>query len=207
MAIFNKLYNWIVNKLRFARYAFSPRARMYQFGSFFFGPYTNWKNDPTPLIFCMYSGPNYTHGINIHYLNTTDKMWLGRIIYITTKAKQIMDGYTFYQMLKQQRINIVKTAYRVYFTGMCNYKLVGQGMNTHLYEMVRPHSDTWLRTLNENTSPDEISFPPIELAYSPEELKNRIIQAQNSVPIVQQKITKTGSFGPAPWASGSPFKK
>lgn len=197
--MFNRLYNWIVNKLRFARHAFSIKVQLYQFGSFFFGPYSNWKNDQKPLIFCMYSNPKYTHGLNIHYLNTSDKMWLGRTIYLIIKGKQKIDGYTFYKLLKQQRINIIKTAYRVYFTGMCNYKLVGHGLNTHLYKMIYPITDQWLKTLNENTSPEEIAYPPIDIAYSPEELRTRIIEAQNAIDITKQRVAKTGTFGTAPY--------
>jgi len=199
MAIFNRLYNWIVNKLRFVRYAFSKNVTLYSFGSIYFGQYSNWKNDRTPLIFCMYSGPKYTHGINVHHLNTGDKMWLGRTIYLIIKGKQKIDGYTFYNLIKQQRRTILKTAYRIYFTGMCKYKLVGHGFNTHLYKMIYPHFDMWLKTLNKNTSPEEIDFPDIEIAYSPEELRNRIVEAQNTIDITKQRVAKTGSFGVAPW--------
>lgn len=199
MAVWNRLYSWIVNKLRFVRYAFSARVKLYQFGSLYFGPYSNWKHDRRPLIFCMYSGPKYTHGLNTHYMNYSDKMWFGRLIYTIVKGKQVMDGFILYKLLKQQRMNIIRTCYRMYFTGMCSYKLVGQGLNTHLYKMLYPHTDRWLQTLNENTAPEEIAFPPIEIAYSPEELRNRIIEAQNAVPITKQRVSKTGAFGAAPW--------
>ena len=81
---------------------------------------------------------------------------------------------------------------------MCSYKLVGQGFNTHFYKMLYPHSDMWLRTLNENTSPEEISYTNVEIAYHPEELKNRIIEAQNSIDITKQRVNSKPAYKP-PW--------
>lgn len=200
MGIFNRLYNRIVNKLRFARLSVTGRVKLFVYGSFFFGKYLNWVHNPAPLIFCMYSGPKYTHGLNTHYMNYSDKQWLGKIIYLVAKGKQIIDGYTLYKMLKIQRMNIVKTCYRVYFTSLCNYKLVGHGFNMHLASSVYRHPDSWLKALNESTSPTEIAYPDVDIAFTPTELHDRIIAAQNAVDITKRKISKsTGAFGEAPW--------
>jgi hypothetical protein len=199
----NNLYNYIVNNLRGAR-LMGQVPRMMAFGSIYAGGYDNWKHDPQPLIFCMYSGPKYTHGLNIHYMAYADKVWLARVILMIIKGKQGMDGYTFYKMLKMQRMSIVKKCYRVYFTKMCHYRLVGHGINTYLYSLVYNYRDQWVRALNESTKPSSIAFPGVKVAYDPEELRNRVIDSMNSTNITKSRV----STGPsAPYTSPAPWIK
>lgn len=203
--MWNKLYQYIVNKLRFARYAFSSKPKLYTFGTIIDATYTNWKHDINPHIWIQYSGPKYTHAINLNYLNYSDKAWFGRLIYSIIRGKQKIDPLTFYKMLKIQRMSVVKTAYRVYFTGMLKGKMISSGINQHLHSMIYTrHKDQFIHALNKTIAPKEIaSTSLVEVAYSPTELRDRIISAQNSTSITKQRVSprtpNTGAFGVAPW--------
>lgn len=207
----------LLNKLRQARMSIglAPRSRLF-FGAIYKTPlYQNWKNDPSPLFFCMYSGPmsfvrvkgHYTDGININYLTHSDKLWLARIIYLVKKGQQNIDGRILYKMLKQQRPNIIKTAYRRYHTGMINKpKMVSAGM-TKYDKMVYPFSDPFINMLNQQISPESMEFPDIEVSYSQNELAERITNSTNQQSIhniTQQNagetIKKIGQQKLAPWA-------
>lgn len=199
MANISGFFRWIVDRLRFRRLGVSPRTRLLTFGAIYNGTYSNWKHDPKPTIWVQYSGEKYTHGINVNYLNTIDKMWLARVIYLMKKGNQSMDGYTFYKLLKVQRYSIVQRAYRVYFTSLLNMKLVSAGI-TPLDEMIYTTSkDPWIATLNEAIKPSEMRQPPIRIAYDSEELRNRIIQSQNAIDITKARTQPGGRFGLAPW--------
>jgi len=193
-----KFYSWLVNKLRHRRFSMSTQMKLLTFGAIYYGDYANWKHDPKPLIWVQYSGPEHTHAINIHYLNRIDKAWLANTIYIIKKAGQIIDGRTFYIFLKTRRPSIIKTAYRMYFTNMLNVKLVSAGI-TPLDRMIYTNmQDPWIASLNEMIKPSEIAFGVGRIAYTPTELRDRIIQSQNAVDIRQAKV---GSFGAAPWVA------
>jgi len=144
-----RFFRWLVNKLRFKRFALSGNVKLLEQYGFYYGHYANWKHDPNPLIFVMYSGPDYTHGINVHYMSSGDKQWFGRMLFLLKKGGQVIDGLTMYRLLKLRRINIVKTCYRVYFTRLLNMKLAGAGL-TDLDRLVYPVTrDPWLLALNE----------------------------------------------------------
>jgi len=189
------LYSWLVNKLRFRRFSMSARTRLLTFGAIYTTTYTNWRHDPRPMIWVQYSGPKYTHAINIHYLNSYDKAWFANTIYIIKKAGQVIDGRLFYSFLKMRRPNIVRVAYRVYFTGLLNARLVSAGI-TPLDKMVYTgFRDPWIAFLNQKIQPSEMRQPPV-IAYHTEELRDRIIEAQNAVDIRKQRV---GAYGTAPW--------
>jgi len=190
-------WNWIVSKVRNIRYALSPRTRLLTFGAIYYGNYSNWKHDPTPLIWCQYSDAKYTHGINIHYLSSYDKAWLANTIYILKRANQRIDGRIFYRLLKMRRPNIVKTAYRVYFTNLLNVRLVSAGI-TPLDRLVYTNfSDPWIAQLNATIKPSEMVRETVQVAYSPTELRDRIVQAQNATDIRKKRVG--GGMGVAPW--------
>jgi len=196
------LFSWLVNKIRYARFALSTRMKILTFGAIYYGNYSNWKHDPTPLIWIQYSDRQYTHGINIHYLNYGDKAWLANTIYILKRSAQRIDGLTFYRLLKMRRPNIVKTAYRVYFTNLLNVKLVSAGI-TPLDKMIYTNfADPWVAQLNEMIKPSEMRSEVVQVAYSPTELQDRITSAQNATNIQQARVTPrpAGPVGaPAPW--------
>lgn len=197
-----RFMNWLVNKLRFKRFALSSNVKLLEQFAFFSGSYSNWKHDPTPLIFVMYSGDKYTHGINIHYMNRPDKAWFGRALYLMKKGNQVMDGLSMYRFLKIHRYSIVKDCYRVYFTTLLNMKMVGAGL-TYLDRLVYPITkDPWLQALNDLMSPKELTEGPEEISYDPDELRDRINQTYSSVPIQQQSIRRK-----APYQGQSPFTR
>jgi len=191
-----KFWSWIVNKIRFSRFALSGRVKMLTFGAIYQGNYSNWKHDPNPQIFVMYSGPKYTHAIQLHYMSYSDKMWFGNLLYMVKRGGQIIDGYTLYKLFKSQKMNIIKTCYRVYFTNLLNMKLVSAGI-TPLNKIAYTFSkDPFIISLNEKIKPTEMTTVP-RVAYSSTELQERIISAQNAQPIAQQRVSSTRTI--APW--------
>lgn len=192
-------YQWILNKIRMRRFSTGVglATKLYTFGTIVEGHYRNYKHDQNPLVWVQYSDARYTHGININYLNQADKMWLIKTIYMIKKYGQGMDGRTFYQMLKQQRMSIVKTAYRVYFTNQCEYKMVSAGI-TNMDKMCYTTRNNFVNMLNYQIAPREITKSPTQVAYSSEELRNRIIEAQNTRAITSATVAGTRSAtGPA----------
>lgn len=210
MAAQKRFYNWLVNKIRQRRFALTPSNKIYtQFG-FFFGTYSNWKHDPSPLIFIMYSNPQHTHALNTHYMNRTDKEWFSRLLYMIVKGAQNIDGYTLYKLLKLRRHSIIDDCYRVYFTALLNIKMVGAGL-TPMYNKVYPFTkDSWLVSVNQMLKPSSLEETSgIKIAFDPNELTNRINQAMNSVPI-QSRTVNNPSGQPtsrAPWSNPAPWVK
>lgn len=196
MASISRFFQWIVNKIRFSRFALTGRVKLLTFGAIYQGSYSNWKHDPNPQIFVMYSGPRYTHGINLHYMSRSDKMWFFNLIYMIRRGQQVIDGFTLYKLFKMQRMSIVKTCYRVYFTNLLNMKLISAGitpLNKIAYTFTR---DPFILQLNETIKPTEMATAP-RVAFSPTELRERINIAANAQPITKQRV------GPmtrrAPW--------
>lgn len=177
-------YGWLVNTLRNRRYSYSGllSARLYTFGAIYQGAYKNWKHDPNPTAWIMYSDAKYTHAINLNYLNTNEKTWLIRTIYLIKKYQQQIDGRIFYNMLKAQQISIVKKAYRVYFTSLFDAKLVSAGI-TNMEKLVYSTKDSFINSLNQTIAPHVLTKPPLQVAYSSTELRDRIIEAENTISI------------------------
>ena len=195
-------FSWLVNKIRYARYALSTHMKIYSFGAIYYGNYSNWKHDPTPLIWIQYSDRQYTHAINIHYLNYGDKAWLMNTIYILKRGRQNLDGLTFFRLMKMRRPNMVKTAYRVYHTNLLNMRLVSAGI-TPLDRMIYTNfADPWVAQLNAMIKPSEmVGEGVVQVAYSQTELRDRITSSLNAVDIRQSRVAKptTGAFGTAPF--------
>jgi len=191
---------WVLAKLRNRRYAMqSTNGKSLIFGCIYSMRYTNYKRDPSPLIFVLYSGQrrfvtkqgHYTDGINLHYLNYSDKMWFARMLYLLKKGNQRMNPRLFYRFLKLNRPNIVKTAYRRYHTSMIgNPRMVSAGF-THLGKLIYPFNDPWIVGLNKTLEPQMQNLTGVQIAYSQDELSNRINQTLNSVPIHRQTVSAT----------------
>lgn len=183
---------WLLAKLRNRRYAMtSTRGKSLIFGTIYAMRYSNFKRDPAPLIFVLYSGPrtfvrksgHYTDGINLHYLNMADKMWMAKMIYLIKKGNQVMKPHLFYRFLKLNRPNIIRTAYRRYHTSMIGGpKMVSAGW-TQLNKLVYPFNDPWIQGLNQQLEPREIGYTKVQVAYSKTELTDRVNQALNTRPI------------------------
>jgi hypothetical protein len=195
----NRFYNYLVNNLRTNRYSVGNTAglatRLYTFGAIYEGNYINYKQDRNPLVWIQWSDPKYTHGINLHYLDRNELIWLGRTIAMIRKYQQVIDGKTFYYFFKQQKLSIVKKAYRIYHTSLCNYKLVSAGI-TDMADLCYSSRNPFIAELNRTLTSNEIK-PQYQVAYSTTELRERIVEAQNSKPLHSQQVS---SFGRAPWA-------
>jgi len=191
------LFSFLVNRLQRKRYAIqSMQKTNYLFGSIYsFRVYSNWKHDPSPLVWCQYGGQKtgYFHGINLHYLDYSEKQWLARAIYLIVRGNQVMDGYTFYKFLKMNKMSIVKKAYRTYFTNkIIAPRLVAHGINTVVYKMTYPFNDPYIKNLNKITMPSDIPKTP-SISYSSTELSERVIEASNAINITKQTVSPTGT--------------
>lgn len=188
--------SWIINKLRHKRFSLSGAKTLHQF-AFYYGTYSNWKHSPRPIIFVMHSGETYTHAIAIQYMNSADKAWFARVLYLLKRGNQIMDGVSMYRFLRNRRPSIVRDCYRLYFTGLLNMKMVGAGLTDRFKEVYEGiYKDGWLLQLNENLKPS--AMPEREsgprIAFSQTELRDRVVSAQNSQSITRRSTRR------APWA-------
>jgi len=199
----NNFYGWLVGKLKYKRFS-SGQMKLLTFGAIYQGPYSNWKHDPTPMIWVQWSDPNITHGINCHYLNRSDKQFLGQLIYMIKRAGQNIDPRSFYHLLKQRRPNIIKTAYRIYHTNLLNMKLVSAGITPLDSLIYTTSTDPWIAALNEMIRPSEMKNLPSKITFSPTELQERIIEARNAIDIRQQKVSgpRAPFTNPAPYIRG-----
>lgn len=204
----------LLNKLRGLRHSFNigPRNKLY-FGAIYKTPlYQNHKQDPSPLFFCMYSGPmsfvkkrgHYTDGININYLNDSDKLWLARTLYLIKKSNQNLNGAHFYRLLKTQRPSIVNTAYRRYHTGLINKPMMVSAGLTPFRNQEYPFSDPWVMLLNNQLNEEMQYMRSIEVSYSENELAERITNThQQSIHSITQNANQSQIRNPqglAPWA-------
>lgn len=197
-----RFFSWLVNRLRFKRFTLSGRVKKLEQYAIYSSTYSNWKHDPQPLIFVMYSGDKYTHGINIHYMSVSDKQWFAKTLFLLKKGGQVLTGENMYRLLKLRRMSIVKTCYRVYFTSLLNAKMVSAGLtplDSLVYSITK---DPWILALNEMLEPNEIGSAPEQIAYSPTELQDRIMQVMNSTPLQQKTV---GTQGPAPYTRPAPY--
>lgn len=193
------IVGWFLSKLRNRRYAVqNGGGKSLIFGTIYSMRYLNFKRDPQPLIFIMYSGPrtfvhkagHYTDGINLHYLSTADRIWFARMLYLVKKGNQQMTPSLFYRFLKLNRPSIIRTAYRRYHTGMIQGpRMVSAGF-THLTKLVYPFNDPWIQGLNQTLEPQAINQTSVKVAYSANELTNRINQTLNSQPISSMRSSQ-----------------
>lgn len=190
--------SWLVNRLRFRRLSLSGARTFHQF-AIYYGDYSNWKNTPKPVVFIMYSGDRYTHGLAIQYMSSADKAWFARTLYLLRRGNQIMDGRTMYKFIKARRPSIVRDCYRVYFSSLFNGKMIAFGLTDRFKEIYEGiYRDNWIDQLNKNLLPSAMpGTTGPQIAFSSSELMNRVAAAQNSVPITQRSVRR-----PAPWASG-----
>lgn len=198
------MIRFLLAKLRNRRYSVQNNTkRSLIFGTIYkIGNYQNFKRDPAPMIYVMYSGHmtfthvsgHYTDGINLNYLGQSDKMWIAKMIYMMKKGGQRMNGVVFYKFLKLQRPNIIRTAYRRYHTSMIKSpKMVSSGI-TNLDKLVYPYNDPFIVSLNNSITQTELHQTNVQVAYNSTELRDRITSAQNTRPISQIRQTQQ-----APW--------
>lgn len=190
----NPLYNKLVSTLKKEQFSQQTGTKTLSFGAIYLGQYSNWHNDQNPLIWIQWSDKKYTHGINIHYLNRGDRAWFMRTIYLMTKGGQNITPRNMYRLLKMRRYNIVRTAYRKYFTSLLNMRLVSAGI-TNLHSLVYTnHREKFVHRLNRQIQPKELERGAQQIAYNEDELQDRITQSSNSFNI--SKRTSGGASKP-----------
>lgn len=190
---------WILNRIRQFGNRFSGTFgnsyRVMYAGTFVKMNYSNYKHDPSPLIFVLYSGIKYTDGLNINYLNFQEKQYLGRLVYALKRGNQVIDGHSLYMVLKRDVYhNIVRKSYRKYFSNLImNPKMVSSGY-TPLNRLVYPFNDTFITALNKYVNYENLHFTsPTQVAYYPQELRDRINLAIHSVPVGTQSATTSAT--------------
>jgi hypothetical protein len=123
-------------------------------GRIYRAAYTNYKNDPRPLIFILSSDAFYTHAINIHYLGGLQNTML-RAIKNMRDTNKPLTGLIMYQFLKQRTPAIPQLAYRMYFTKYLKGKLVSDGVSQNpLPGKAKFVMDPFIRRLNKMIQPD-----------------------------------------------------
>jgi len=199
----NPLFSRLISTVRKIRFSLSPKTRLLTFGAIYLGTYTNYKNDRTPLIWIQWSGERYTHGINLHYLSFSDKAWFFRTIYLISKGNQNLTPKNMYLFIKMRRPEIIKKAYRKYFTSLLNMRLVSPGI-TNLHKLVyTDHKEKDILALNKTLEPSEMKLGALKIAYSTEELQERVIQATQAGSITSKRVApyikETPITNKAPW--------
>lgn len=200
----NPLFSRVLNKLRRIRFSIAPKTRLLTFGAIYLGTYTNFKHDRTPLIWVQWSDQKYTHGINLHYLNQSERMWFMRTIYLMSKGGQKITPRNMYNLLKIRKKSIVKKAYRKYFTSLLNMRLVSPGI-TPLHKLVyTDHNEQFIKSLNEQLEPSSMKTGAPRIAFSETELQDRIAQASQTVSITKKRVAPYIKKGDnkAPWLKG-----
>lgn len=119
--------------------------------------YTNYKHDPRPLLFVLYSDAFYTHGINVNYLGGMQRSMMQMILYMRNSNKPLT-GSIMYEFLKMRAPAIPELAYRMYFTRYLRGKLVSDGVS----QIPSPNKATFLmgpfvRQLNNLIRPDVVN--------------------------------------------------
>ena len=188
------IIGWVLNRIRQFGNRFSGTFgntyRVMYAGTFVKMNYANYKHDPSPLIFVLYSGIKYTDGLNINYLNFQEKQYLGRLVYAMRRGNQVIDGHSLYLILKRDvYYSIVRKCYRKYFSNLImSPRMVSSGF-TPLNRLVYPYNDPFISSLNRYLNGENLGYTNQRVAYYPQELQDRINMAIHSVPIGTQSAT------------------
>jgi len=135
MNFFASLKNYIITKKAQKQKVFIPTAQgiLIPF-CFYYATYPRymkwgWKHDPNPLDFIIYSDKKYTHGINLHYLDSVKLNRLFQAIDIYYKNREKISWYIFYHSIfKIYYGDIIKTAYRCYMSFLIKGYVVANGI-------------------------------------------------------------------------------
>lgn len=188
------IIGWVLSRIRQFGNRFSGTFgntyRVMYGGTFVKMNYANYKHDPSPLIFVLYSGIKYTDGLNINYLNFQEKQYLGRLVYALRRGNQVIDGHSLYLILKRDvYYSIVRKCYRKYFSNLImNPRMVSSGF-TPLNRLVYPYNDPFISSLNRYLNGENLGYTNQRVAYYPQELQDRINMAIHSVPIGTHSAT------------------
>lgn len=190
----------IINTLRNIRASvttfFHPRRQVV--GSIVSGNYSNYKTDPTPTILYMgtYQNPRngkyYTHGINLHYLDSAELSWLLKLILLMKRGGQVIVPRDFYYYLKLNQPSIIRKSYRTYHAEMTNFYTISPGFSnasvSSCYSVKDPR-DQQIVNLNQaisqsyNINQNDYTNPA-RIAYNQNELQEHITEVLNSRRII-----------------------
>lgn len=178
----------------------AQRKRTLQFGAIYHTVYLNARNDRRPLIFILYSNQNITHAININYLNFSQKSYLSNFIYSLWYSNRIYNGIILYNLLKTQRHEINKTAYRKYHTRLLRpVRMVSYGINhfskTPLYGSLNP----FIRNLNQRLTPkgeniERFQKIGVQDAQTREMILQKAKKITKHIPIQQVNVKPKGVY-------------
>ena len=198
------IVSWIVQRARnFGnRFAglFSNKYSIIYTGTIVRMAYSNYKHDPNPLILVLYSGIKYTHALNLNYLTPQDKAYLLKLIYMLKNSPQPVNPRNVYAVLKRDvYYSIVRKAYRTYFSNMILHPMTMSNGWTSFNLRTYASNDPFVNELN------RILRQPVQqqmvrqnrISYYPEELKERMIQSINSVPVGRGTSPATTPTAPA----------
>lgn len=170
------------------------RTRNYPIGSIVSGSYKNWHTDPTPTILYLgtYQNVNnkkfYIHGIQLHYLNSFDRQWLLKLIYMMKRGGQQVTPRSFYYYIKATKPSIIKSCYRIYHAELANYYTISPGFSNISVKScytVRDGRDSDIIQLNKmidasyNTNLGNYSNPA-QIAVNQQELQEHITAVLNT---------------------------
>lgn len=188
------IVNWITHRIqnfgnRFAA-TFNNQYRVMYYGCIYKMQYSNYKHDPSPLILVLYSGIRYTHALNLNYLNTSEKQYIGRLLYALKKGNQVINSRILYLLLKRDvYTSIVKKSYRTYFSNrILQPRMVSAGF-TQLTRLQFPFNDQFIIGLNKYLGNQHQTYTETKVAYYPQELQERIIASINSTPVGGRQST------------------
>lgn len=97
--------------------------------------YSNFHNDPNPLLFCLYSDGKYTVGLNLHYLLPTQRFaffgMIRKLAAVGQKQNMVFhyNGEMLYEIIKKYYPRFAKIAYRKYFSMYLMGTLVNDCLN------------------------------------------------------------------------------
>ena len=189
------LIETVINKIRNAGTSLGLTSNPYKilyYGTFNEISYSNFKHDPSPIIFVMYSGVKYTHGLNINYMRYEDKLWFGDLIIFLKKRNAKISGRMLYSLLKAKRPSIVKTCYRKYFTNfIVSSKMVCAGF-TPMGRLSSTSRDNFVRSLDKKLKSSFSLTSIFKKPVSEEELRQRIIEAKNATQIGANAVPQQG---------------
>lgn len=195
------IVSYAINKIRMmgSRYGLTNSAyKVLYYGTICDIGYLNYKHDPHPQIFIMFSGVKYTHGLNIHYMKYEDRQWIGKLIYSIKKGQQRIDGRTLYLLIKSQRPSIVRTCYRKYFTTMIKGTSMVSAGFTPLQKLEFKTTDPFINSLNKYLEPTEMNYSGVKVAYSEDELQERIAIANNAISTGSSAINREAISSTSP---------
>ncbi len=100
----------------------------------YYTTYSNFHNDPNPVLFIMHSDSQYTEGLNIRYLSMARKSAFYHMIRILKEVGS-EEGKTFYYtgsmmyaIIKKYYPDFAEIAYRKYFSNFLSGKLVNDAL-------------------------------------------------------------------------------